>query len=502
MQTPDSLLKSALEKVVFFECRLDQLQRDLARAESEADALRGELAQATGRELALKQRLTEVESAAASARRERDEAQSHTTAFKSERQRWIERMIEIERIRSAGGPFDESFDLARFIAELRSEALAARGQTTAQPPARLATPSELAERLRSEGRLEVSRQDLAGLARDAIFPTRAEETLYAFSLKELSAPDPSARARAAARLRTLEPRAAVPALAAALGTEKEAAVRSALLESLAASGDASVIPLVAPHLKAAEADVRLAALEAAVKLGDAGAIERGLADATAAVRRRAAVLAAARPNAVELLRRAAVDADASVRRVAALTLAACSGNEARKILLKALDDADATVRRAAAKGLSRLTGADLTGVANLDRARRQRELRRIEAAEEPARAPEPTRRAPDPVPVDEPRRRVPAVAAVPGSPGEERNHESGGLVEGELVRPRPGSASSGADPDLGARIRAEICAALRGRTPEEMSEPLGLPVEAVVAAAVSMEHEGALLRRGKRYFLP
>jgi hypothetical protein len=474
VESPDSLLKSALEKVVYFECRLDQLQRDLERSESDAAKLRDDLARAATRELTLKQDLAAAQTLAGSAQRERDDAVAQASAFRSERQRWLDKVIEAQRIHGAGTDPADGLDLAGFIAELRAEVLAARGAKATEPPPRAASAAAAAGAMADQGRLGVTSDDLARVQRDVEFKTRAEETLYAFSLKELTAGDASARCRAASRLRTLEPRAAVPALATALGCEKDPSVKAAILESLTAAGDASVIPLLAPHLKAKEIDVRLAALEASAKLGDGSAIERALSDTSPAVRRRAAVLGAARPEALDLLARAAGDADASVRRVAALTLAACSGDEAKRILLKALDDADPTVRRAAAKGLSRLVGEDVVPVADLDQAARRRQMRRLADSKAMASGVQ----APPSTPTSSVEIRVDAEA-----------RETGEREE------------AGTDASVYTRIKSEIRASLRGRTLEELSQPLGISPESAVAAAAALERSGALVRRGQRYFL-
>ncbi len=476
MDSPDSLLRSALEKVVYFECRLEQLQRDLDRSEAEASKLREDLARSTTRELEHKQKVAAVECTLARSERERDEEKARASALHAERRRWLDKMIEAQRIHGSGQPTD-GIDLAGFIAELRAEVLAVKGEPAARPPKPPSTPRDAAQTLAKEGRLDVAATDLAKVQAGVHFAMRSEETLYAFSLKELTSGDAPSRARAAARLRSLEARAAVPALATALGAERDPSVKAAILESLAAAGDASVVPLITPHLKANEIDVRLAALEAAARLGDGAAVERALSDISPAVRRRAAVLAAARSDAVELLRRAAVDEDASVRRVAALTLAACSGDEARAILMRALDDSDPTVRRAAAKGLSRLVGEDLVPVADLDRARRLREVRK---------AVDGRRRPPAVLPAPQP---PPPIEVAPRPDSEPRSP------------PGPAAAAS-VEPQVSARIKEEIRAALRGKTAAELTEPLGLPVESVVATASAMEKSGQLLRRGQRYFLP
>src|SRR3990172_9257112 len=74
LEHPETLLKSALEKVVFFECRLDQLNSDLGRAREEIDRLKVDLTQASQREVALRQELAAAEVRSGQASRERDDA--------------------------------------------------------------------------------------------------------------------------------------------------------------------------------------------------------------------------------------------------------------------------------------------------------------------------------------------------------------------------------------------------------------------------------------------
>src|SRR5262249_39644632 len=80
-----------------------------------------------------------------------------------------------------------------------------------------------AERLFEQGRLAVPPG-----------PRLGEESLFGFSIRELSSPDPSARSRAAERLRTLADRAAAPAVAVALHAERDETVLVALLEAFRA----------------------------------------------------------------------------------------------------------------------------------------------------------------------------------------------------------------------------------------------------------------------------
>ena len=70
----EALLRSALEKIVYFEARSETLQSDAATLRSEADALRADLASASQRELELRRRVAELEVELGRSHRDREEA--------------------------------------------------------------------------------------------------------------------------------------------------------------------------------------------------------------------------------------------------------------------------------------------------------------------------------------------------------------------------------------------------------------------------------------------
>jgi hypothetical protein len=291
--------------------------------------------------------------------------------------------------------------------------------------------------------------------------------------------------RAAQRLKALGPRAASPAIAAALNAESSPEVAAALLLVLGASQDASVLPLIRPHLSAQTVEIRLSALEAVFRLGDTSILIEALSDPSPLVRRRAAVLAAS-SNAHsrgEVLVRAAHDDDASVRRVAVLGVAAALGAGGEPALLLALDDADPTVRRSAAKGLSRSFGPEVFAVAGLDPTRRKREIRRLQATRSAPAKVDPSP-APPEKPADLP---VPVKAQV-------------------LARDRDAPPAPRAPDVLSARLEADILsrvfASLRGQSLDELSRELSASPASVRSAALALEGSGRLTRRGQRFFVP
>ena len=113
-----------------------------------------------------------------------------------------------------------------------------------------------AQRLFLEGRLAVSPGQMAELSGGG------DETLFGFSVRELSAPDATSRVRAAERLKALGQPAAAPALATALHAEKDPTVQVALLAAFAEVGKEEGASVVSPLLASPVPEVRIAALKA------------------------------------------------------------------------------------------------------------------------------------------------------------------------------------------------------------------------------------------------
>ena len=85
----------------------------------------------------------------------------------------------------------------------------------------LSPVAQQARRFLREGRLGVSAEQFAELSGHAGLGP-ADDTLFGFSVRELSAQDPAARVRAAERLKALAQPSAAPALATALHAETDA----------------------------------------------------------------------------------------------------------------------------------------------------------------------------------------------------------------------------------------------------------------------------------------
>jgi hypothetical protein len=542
--TPETLLHSALEKIVYFEARSTQLSNDLAQARAELERQKVELGRATEREIDLRRVVAELEVRATRAHGEREEAARLNDALRRERSELIAKMLDASRINGLEGI--DGFDLAQFIAQLRSEVLVTRdGSLVLSPaaplPASLPPPTDaqvkgeaprsattrFADELKAQGRLTVSDSEVNALTGGHAFPGRSEETLFGFSVRELAALDVAARVRAAERLTALAHPAAAPALASALHGETAPEAQVAMLTALACVAKAEAVPVVQPLLSSSSPEVRVAALKALIKLDAAQAgphLAAATKDPDKAVRRRASLLALglSRHDALQLGTVAIRDVDADVRALAALVLGASQTDDARPLLLEAMRDADVRVRRSASQALSSVLGRDVTGLVDLDDAHRRREVRRlaslppVTSAERLGRrlpaAPMPTftstpvppvSEAPAAVPQPAPQAVVhkpsPAPVSAPASFGTPR-HAVAGLVAARTAVLEVDAAAP-SSPAVPAAVLVELRAAMRGKTLSDLAEGVGASVDAVTRACGQLITTGAVVRRGLKYFV-
>lgn len=542
----EALLRSALEKIVYFEAHSEQLQGDATTLRAEADQLRAELAAASSREVELRRRVAELEVEIARAHRERGESARVLEAMRAERDGLKGKVLEAARIQGSAAHGGPDFDLAGFISELRSEALALRGgeappvtlppdaaptlpawmlspRTSAPevrpapaaeapapmpsaPSARAPSPAPLRASTLAPTTVVVSRspapEPVSATTREAerllqqgrlgvpSVPRYSEESLFGFSVRELSSPDPSARVRAAERLRMLGERAAAPALAVSLHGERDPTVLVALLDSFRALASHEGTAVVAPLLDSPESGVRIAALRAITTLDpDAAAsyLARAAHDPEPSVRRRAALLAVTLgpERTLELEREAARDPDPDVRRLVVLAAGAAGGEAAKGRLLASLDDTDLGVRRAAARSLSRLLGLELGHVPELSDEERRREIRRLSSLEPPPLAVRARLDEPLPEPVVVPQR-APSMEFEPLD-----REESDASPPPELH----------SDEALCLQIAQELQGAMRGRTVLDLAGQLGVTDERVVEAAALLAARGQVVRRGTKLFV-
>ena len=403
-ERPDALLRSALEKIVYFEARSTQLQNDLSAARLEAGQLKNELASASQREIELRRENAGLQVQLHRSHQEKEEIARRSEALRAERADLIGKLVEASQIQRADAPEsiddDTRFNLAGFIAELRSEVISHRQAAVAskasvpqaQPVFAVAVSgvhrgpsgiSQMAEKMLTQGRLNVSSEQMRELSQSShTFAGRTEETVFGFSVRELSAPDFKARIRAAERLQALKQAAAAPALATALHGESDFSVQVALLNAFAVVANAEGAAVVSPMLNSSDANVRMTALKALMTLNPAEAalhLKAAIHDADHTVRRRASLMALglSGEGALTLGREAASDSSPEVRSLAALVLGASGGEGAKASLLEMLCDREEKVRKAAAQSLSRQSGQNFNSLVGLDSTHRRREVRRF-----------------------------------------------------------------------------------------------------------------------------
>ncbi len=517
--TPETLLKSALEKIVYFEARSSQLSNDLQSSRSEAERLRADLGSAAQREIELRRFVAELEVRANRAHSEREDAARVTEALRRERAELIGKMLEASRIHRAGSGHEvEDFDLSQFIAELRSEVILKR-ENAASPAvpvmvaAAAAEPAKLEQQphgvtavgteLRSQGRLTVSAAQMAELGGAHAFQGRSEETLFGFSVRELSAVDVQARVRAAERLKALAHPAAAPALATALNSETEPAALVAFLGAISGLAHGEAVPVVQPHLTSSSPDVRIAALKALLVLDSTHAgphLAAAMKDPDPAVRRRASLLALGLTgaSALALGEQAIRDPVADVRSLAALVLGASGAESARTVLLDAMRDPDMRVRRSASQAMSRLLGRDVTGLVSLEASQRRREVRRL--VNEPARPvmPAPVSAARVAKAVERVKTLEVAVAAPRQTlkPAQVINVASRvAVLEVETEQP---PASS---PGLLSSLLRELRASIRGCPVDQLMAGVNASQPQTMNALSTLLAQGQVIRRGHKYFV-
>jgi hypothetical protein len=365
-----------------------------------------------------------------------------------------------------------------------------------------------AQRLYQEGRLGVSAQQLSELSGHTGVAGGPDETLFGFSVRELSSPDPASRIRAAERLKSLALPAAAPALATALHAETEPAAQVSLLTAFAGLCRGEGASVVSPLMASPVAEVRITALKALLTLAPDEAaphLAQAMKDPDRAVRRRASLLAlglegeAARKLGEEAIR----DTDAEVRALAALALGAANGEGARTLLLEALLDSEFRVRKAAAQSLSRIFGHDVSSVVGLDEPQRRREVRRLATLpSQPVRAVLEVRPAvamvAPPVPTSAPERTGPVRAAL-AAMGARAESAS---VPAPAPEPRVPAPRLGPSPveTLCTSLMADIRSAIRGRSVGELTAALSAPIEVAQEALTLLLARGAVIRRGHKYF--
>jgi len=502
---PEELLRGALEKIVYFECRLAQLEAELKAARDLAVREKEAAAHAREREALAASALSEARGALEGKRRAGEELAERVRLLEGERERFLAGLIDQARIAGTGGEVSEPADLAGFIAELRAEieqlrpfkeaaeraglAVSAKAAAPEPSPAGLL---DLAERYEEAGRIGLTRRDAAEL--EGALESRAERSIYEASMDDLASADARTRKRAADTLRAMGHKSSAPLVAASVGRERDPDVKAALLSALAELSEPAAAEIAARELSDPRPAVRIAALEAVAALAgpEAGArLVAALGDRSPSVRRRAVLLLGfvRGPTADEAIASALADHDAGVARAAALALSGRPTAEAQGALARALDHAQEGVRRTAAEAVARWAGEPVR--AELPAEERRRAARRIAGklaaldcavlrdavvASAPA--------APFVAPAS-----APVRAAAPRA-GDGR---AAPAVRAAVAVLEPEAAGGSPTEDA---VLLEVRSALRGRT---LNEIAGL-VPGGAAALEALAAKGAVVRRGQRYF--
>jgi len=557
---PEGILRSALEKIVFFECRVSQLESELEGTRAVAERARADAAEARRREVELAQSSAAERGAREDAQARADDLFERVRLLEGERERLLSGLVERARLDGAAGsdgapgPEEGGADLAGFIAELRAEIEALRAWKAAAEAAGIRVGGQtvpvlrgervpesmpaVAERFRAEGRVGLSGRDAERLK--DLLTTRADRVLYESSMDDLAASDARVRMRAVRALEALGARTAAPLLCAALGRESDPAVKAAILGTLGRFEEPFAAEVCQRALSDPRPVVRVAALEALSAVAPAEAESRvsaALSDESPLVRRRAALLLGfTKGDRAEAALSAALgDPDRGVARAAAAALSGRPTARAQGALTRALEHPDPSVRRAAAASLARVAGEPVQseGSAPSLRAASRRIAARLAAMDPPAlrEAVLAGTAAPpaDPVPA------TPALseAALVPSPlsartaGQERAGSTardealpGGAVRsGDQRSPPPFAQASPAaaparpaarvaveevpaqvDPTFETALLAELRSSLRGCDPPELSAAVGAPVATVSAALCALRARGAAVQRGARWF--
>jgi hypothetical protein len=547
---PEGILRSALEKIVFFECRVSQLESELAAARITAERARGDAAEARRRETELAQALAAEHGTRGDSEARADDLAERVRLLEGERERLLSGLVDRARLGGAPGadgapgPDEGGADLAGFIAELRgeiqalrawkaaAEAAGIRGLPDPVPAARGERAAEsmprLAERFRAEGRVGISGRD-ADRLKD-LLTTRADRVLYQRSMDDLAAPDARVRARAVRSLEALGARAAAPLLAAALGREDDETVKAAILGALGRFQEPFAAELCTRAVEDARPAVRVAALEALARVASAEAeprLAQALSDPSPLVRRRAALLLGFThgDRAEAALSVALGDPDRGVARAAAAALSGRPTARAQGALARALEHPHENVRRAAAASLARVAGEAVRteGSGPELRAASRRIAARLagmdgaelrDAVLAGASAP-PASTAARPstssgraeIEAGSPplAKLAPALRQTEGEP--EPARPVSGLVSARpatvaraaaaiMVQEAAPQPASGLD----AAILLEVRAALRGMAPADLAAALGAGPEAVASALETLRARGTLVQRGSRWF--
>ncbi len=126
---PEEFLRGALEKIVFFECRVAQLSAELAAERAAVLREKEVIASLRAREVELEMLLTQARSSVTTMKSRIVELEERVRLLEAEREQFLAGFVEKAQVASASGEIDsesppEQTDLAAlsgFIAEMREK---------------------------------------------------------------------------------------------------------------------------------------------------------------------------------------------------------------------------------------------------------------------------------------------------------------------------------------------------------------------------------------------
>jgi hypothetical protein len=530
---PEEFLRGALEKIVFFECRVSQLTAELAAERAAVLREKETMAAVRAREVELEILIAQARSSVTTMKFRIVELEERVRLLEAEREQFLAGFVERSQV--AGAPSEinnenpgEQTDLAAlagFIAELRERIEQLKSWKAAAQKAGVVVieeegvfkPSEaepsvntLAERFQKAGRLSVITNETNRMKEQ--FATRAERSLYESSMEDLATADPVRRKRAADCLRALGSNAAAPLITTALNRESDPTVKVALLCALATVGEPSFASLAIREIADLRPEVRAAALDTTAALAKEcaePALVGALSDSSSFVRRRAVLLLSflTSTTATDALISMLSDRDASVTRIAALALSGRPDMQAQSALIKALNHQELAVRRCAADAVRCWSGETVDP--NASPVERRRAARRfadkLNGLEEGAlrkavvQVPSVAASIDRPLPVQQKLETIPSIPPAPTPQNTE-------MVETIIVKHVPVPVAQAPIPRkepsaLEVSLIDEIRASLRGRTEEELSHLTSAGLAAVSESLTILVKRGTISQRGPRFFM-
>lgn len=530
---PEEVLRRALEKIVFFECRLSQLNAELMAERNAVLREKESAAKVRAREVELEMLLAQARSSEKTMKTRIDELEGRVRLLEAEREQFLAGFVERTQISSAPGviesenPGDQTdlAALAGFIAEMREKieqlklwksaaqkaGITLEEKHIPEPSVTIPSVSTLADNFEKTGRFNV----LTGTTdrTPEKFATRAERSLFESALSDLKSADPERRKHAADCLRALGIHDAAALIVATIGRENDPAVKVALLGALAVVGHPSTAAVAICEIADPHPEVRVAALDAASALAKEHAepvLVGALSDPNPVVRRRAVLLLSfiTSGTATDALISMVTDTDAGVARIAAQVLSGRPDIQSQSALIKSLNHQESSVRKCAAEAVMSWSGESVDP--NSSSVERRRAARRV--AEKLARIDEGTlRKAVSKSPLVE----APKVRKSDVKPEVEAHFrvapalkaESAEIVKNVTVKKHSAPvvqetiSSKEKQSALESALLEEIRTSLRGRTTEELSQLTGAESAGVAVLLSTLVQRGEISQRGPRFFM-